>query len=410
MKKIHSLCLLFMIGVISSFCLAKGNEAIIANGIPWYDNNGNIVNAHGACIVEENGKYYLFGEWKSDTTNAFPGFSCYSSTDLVNWKFERVVLSRQEEGIMGPNRVGERVKVMKCPKTGEYVMFMHSDDLGYRDPYTAYATCKTISGEYKMQGPVMFNGEPIKRWDLGTFQDSDGKGYILIHHGPIYRLSDDYHSVEAQVANVPDCGESPAMFKKDGIYYMLYSGLTSWEKNDNFYFTAPKIEGPWTKHGLFCPESTLTYNSQSTFVLPIKRGDDILYMYMGDRWSYPHQASAATYVWLPMQVEGTKVSIPEYKQFWDITTSQAVDILKGCTPLPSTDMDADEGWIENNGKMVSAVKGSSIRIAFDGSRMVIKSVSTPHSCYARVSITNARKDTVYISRNKVMPYMKIGGK
>ena len=82
-----------------------------------FDDRGNIVNAHGACIVEDNGRYYLFGEWKSDKSNAFPGFSCYSSDDLVNWKFENVVLQVQPNGILGPNRVGERVKVMKCPKT-----------------------------------------------------------------------------------------------------------------------------------------------------------------------------------------------------------------------------------------------------------------------------------------------------
>lgn len=70
----------------------KIQAQVIANGIPWFDNNGNIVNAHGACIVEDNGRYWLFGEWRSDKTNAFPGFSCYSSTDLVNWKFENVVL------------------------------------------------------------------------------------------------------------------------------------------------------------------------------------------------------------------------------------------------------------------------------------------------------------------------------
>lgn len=88
-------------------------EKVVNNGIPWFDDRGEIVNAHGACIVEENGRYYLFGEYKSDKSNAFPGFSCYSSDDLVNWKFERVVLPMQSSGILGPDRVGERVKVMK---------------------------------------------------------------------------------------------------------------------------------------------------------------------------------------------------------------------------------------------------------------------------------------------------------
>ena len=376
------------------YCSAQNMEKVIRNGMPWFDDHGNIVNAHGACIVEEKGRYYLFGEWKSDESNAFPGFSCYSSDDLVNWKFERVVLTVQPDGILGPNRVGERVKVMKCPSTGEFVMFMHADDMGYKDPYIGYATCKTINGEYQLQGPLLYQGKPVQRWDMGTFQDTDGKGYLLIHHGPIYRLSDDYQSIEMEVAHVKGSGESPAMFKKDGIYYMLYSNLTSWEKNDNFYFTAPKIEGPWTKQGLFCPEGTLTYNSQSTFVFPLKRGNDTIPMFMGDRWSYPHQASAATYVWMPMQVNGTKLSIPEYWQCWDFNTLKPVDILRKGKRVSMKNIKPAVGWTENRGCFVSNAKGSVLAVPFRGTHVAVVGKSDCHSGYARVSVLNAKKDTV----------------
>jgi hypothetical protein len=379
------------------YCSAQNVEKVIRNGMPWFDDHGNIVNAHGACIVEEKGRYYLFGEWKSDESNAFPGFSCYSSDDLVNWKFERVVLTVQPDGILGPNRVGERVKVMKCPSTGEFVMFMHADDMGYKDPYIGYATCKTINGEYQLQGPLLYQGKPVQRWDMGTFQDTDGKGYLLIHHGPIYRLSDDYQSIEMEVAHVKGSGESPAMFKKDGIYYMLYSNLTSWEKNDNFYFTAPKIEGPWTKQGLFCPEGTLTYNSQSTFVFSLKRGNDIVPMFMGDRWSYPHQASAATYVWMPMQVNGTKLSIPEYWQCWDLNTLKPVDILRKGKQVSMKNIKPAVGWTENRGCFVSNAKGSVLAVSFRGTHVAVVGKSDSHSGYARVSVLNAKKDTVYSS-------------
>lgn len=379
------------------YCSAQNVEKVIRNGMPWFDDHGNIVNAHGACIVEEKGRYYLFGEWKSDESNAFPGFSCYSSDDLVNWKFERVVLTVQPDGILGPNRVGERVKVMKCPSTGEFVMFMHADDMGYKDPYIGYATCKTINGEYQLQGPLLYQGKPVQRWDMGTFQDTDGKGYLLIHHGPIYRLSDDYQSIEMEVAHVKGSGESPAMFKKDGIYYMLYSNLTSWEKNDNFYFTAPKIEGPWTKQGLFCPEGTLTYNSQSTFVFPLKRGNDTIPMFMGDRWSYPHQASAATYVWMPMQVNGTKLSIPEYWQCWDFNTLKPVDILRKGKRVSMKNIKPAVGWTENRGCFVSNAKGSVLAVPFRGTHVAVVGKSDCHSGYARVSVLNAKKDTVYSS-------------
>ena len=318
LKEVKNVDGLKVVNLYSDGMPVDGEDHVIHNGIPWFDTQGNIVNAHGACIVEDGGRYWLFGEYKSDETNAFPGFGCYSSADLVNWKFERIILPVQKDGILGPNRVGERVKVMRCPKTGEYVMLMHADNLKYTDPYIGIATCNTINGDYKLRGALKHKGEPIKRWDMGVFQDEDGAGYLLIHHGPIYRLSDDYHSVAEQVSNIDGMGESPAMFKKDGIYFLLTSNLTNWERNDNYYFTSKSIRGPWERHDCFCPKGSLTYNSQSTFVFPLSRGNEKIPMYMGDRWSYPHQASAATCVWLPMNVNGTELSIPEYWQSWNV--------------------------------------------------------------------------------------------
>lgn len=390
MKKIIIFLLCAICQAMAAAQIQSGR--VINNGIPWYDNNGNIINAHGACIVEDGGHYWLFGEYKSDTSNAFPGFGCYSSTDLVNWRFERVVLPVQKDGILGPNRVGERVKVMKCPKTGEYVMLMHADDLKYSDPYIGIATSKTINGDYTLHGPILFNGKPIKRWDMGTFQDTDGKGYLLIHHGPIYRLSDDYRSIETKVAHVEGMGESPAMFKKNGMYYLLTSQLTSWERNDNYYFTAPAIEGPWERQGTFCPEGTLTYNSQSTFVFPLKSGNDTIPIYMGDRWSFPHQASAATYVWLPLQVNGKKLSIPAYWQSWDVKQIKTVE---------PRGMEIVQDWISDK-------KGQALKTSFRGSRIAIVGLSNDCGGYAEVRLWN--KDGKLLHRSWVDFYSKVPDK
>ena len=366
--------------LVSSFCLGQEQLSAITSGIPWYDQNHNPVNAHGAGIIKDGGKYWLFGEYKSDTSNAFPGFGCYSSEDLVNWKFERVVLPVQKDGILGPNRVGERVKVMRCPKTGEYVMLMHADDLKYNDPHIGVATCKTINGDYQLKGTLQYKGQPIKRWDMGVFQDEDGKGYLLIHHGPIYRLSDDYLSVDTMIANVRGMGESPAMFKKNGMYYLLTSNLTSWERNDNYYFTATNIAGPWKKQGLFCPEGSLTWNSQSTFVLMLPDGTA---MYMGDRWSYPHQASCATYVWQPMLVDGERLSIPEYWQSWNPTTIKQEDVLKNAVRKPFV--------------LRSNEVGKTIKMRFKGTRIALLGHTDSHSGYALVTIQDKKGKEVYSS-------------
>lgn len=356
-------------------------KSSITNGVPWFDNLGKPVNAHGACIIEENGTFYLFGEWKSDTTNAFPGFACYSSKDLINWTFEQVALPLQNDGLLGPNRVGERPKVMRCPKTGEYIMLAHTDDLRYKDPQVGLAVAKNITGPYTFIGPLLYNNQPIRRWDMGTFQDHDGTGYLLMHHGDIYQLSKDYRKAIKKVTNgIKDSGESPAMLHKDDTYFLFSSNLTSWERNDNFYHTAPSIEGPWTKQGFFCPEGSLTYNSQSSFILPLHRGDSIVYMYMGDRWSYPHQASSATYVWLPLQINDKNVSIPEYWQLWNPKTLQPIN---------------DIGGMVITANFKSKTKGSNISIPFDGSRIAIIGKSFNNGGYARVSIRNTNNDIVH---------------
>ena len=128
-------------------CLINLNAQSITNnsiksGIPWFDQNGKVVSAHGANIIKDGEKFYLFGEKHSDTSNAFAGFNCYSSTDLYNWIDEGIALNVQPFGRLGPNCVGERAKVMKCLKTGEYIMLMHTDTLGYKDPCIGYATAK----------------------------------------------------------------------------------------------------------------------------------------------------------------------------------------------------------------------------------------------------------------------------
>lgn len=56
--------------ICSIVCAA--NNSVITNGVPWFDTDGNVINAHGVCIVEDGGKYWLFGEYKSDESNAFP--------------------------------------------------------------------------------------------------------------------------------------------------------------------------------------------------------------------------------------------------------------------------------------------------------------------------------------------------
>ncbi|MEV5848415.1 family 43 glycosylhydrolase [Streptomyces sp. NPDC051985] len=360
---------------------------LVMSGVPWFDDRGQTVNAHGACLLEQDGRYYLFGEYKTDDVNRFAGFACYSSADLADWRFERIVLPQQDGGLMGPGRIGERVKVMRCPSTGVYVMYMHSDDLHYMDPHICVATSDTIDGEYTFAGELTYQGEPIRKWDMGAFQDDDGTGYLLLHEGDIYRLSEDYLVAEERVAEgVARGGESPAMLKHDGRYFLMFSHKTSWESNENFHLSAPALEGPWTYRGHFAPDGSLTCNSQCTFAFRLPTGEPV---YMGDRWSFPHQASAATYVWQPLRVEDDTLSIPEFWGAWDPRTRGPAELVGKETEI---DFSSD-------------VPGEEILIPFTGTRVALVGRSRPDGSYARVELTGA--DGTVISSIYVTFYSKV---
>ncbi|WP_228098799.1 family 43 glycosylhydrolase [Pedobacter sp. MC2016-24] len=372
------------------FAQKPGQSDAIYSGVPWFDQHGKVVSAHGANIVKDNARYYLFGEAHTDTSNAFVGFNCYSSVDLYNWKFERVALPVQTSGKLGPNRVAERVKVMKCPSTGLYMMYMHVDTLGYKDQFVGYATSNSITGPYTFQGPLLFDGKPIRKWDMGTFQDRDGSGYVLIHGGEVYKLAEDYRSIIEQVNKNMTAGfESPTMFRKDNLYYFLGSHLTSWEKNDNYYYTATSLKGPWTLRGLFAPEGSLTWNSQTTFVLPVEGSKDSTYLFMGDRWSFPKQASAATYVWQPLTVSGTSIAIPAYQDAWRLNIKTGLTSPKAISQkiIEHT----DDQRIQYTGKWKagrSDTKGDSFAVKFEGTGISFYALSAPDHGYGSVLLQN----------------------
>ncbi len=354
-------------------------EKRIFNGIPWYDKDGNTVNAHGACIVQEEGKYYLFGEYKTDDVNKYIGFSCYSTENFTDWQFEGFALPPLKEGILGPGRIGERVKVVKSKADGTYVMLMHTDDLKYCDPCIGLAMGRRLDEEFTFRGPLLFKGEPIRFWDMGTFTDEDGTVYLLTHEGNIYRLNETCTEAEELVAEgIAPGGESPAMLKKDGIYYWMLSNKTSWERNDNYYFTAADLHGPWEYRGLFCPEGSLTYNSQCSFVFEYQGEQGKVPVYMGDRWSYPRQASAATLVLLPLEIAGRTMRISQYRPVWSPDT------------LETYGMEA-----ENSARFCSNVKGESIRIDFEGTQIALFGSADSHGGYGDLEIADEKGRCVH---------------
>jgi hypothetical protein len=302
---------------------ASAAEVAITPGTAWKDTAGHPIQAHGGGMIKVGSTYYWFGEDKtaeSKGNSPFLNVTCYSSTDLAHWTFVANVLTRQPSGELGPNRIIERPKVLFNKSTGQYVMYMHVDTPAHTATRVGVATSPTVCGGYTYRGSVMPMG--FKSLDIGLFQDDDASGYLLSESRTdglrMYRLSADYLRVVSLVTVLADF-EAPALFKLKGRYYLLGSRKTGWNTNDNAYTTSTSLARGWAAWKLFAPKGTRTFNSQTTFVLPVVGSQGTTFVFMGDRW-IPGSLGTSPYIWLPLTVKGTKVSLAWHAR-WFIDTA-----------------------------------------------------------------------------------------
>ncbi len=313
----------------------------LATGIIFKDTDGKPVNAHGGGIIKEGNTYYMHGEYFLSTTtdNNFNGFSMYSSQDMATWKNEGIILPQQASGLLGPNRKGERPHIIKCPATGEFVLYAHAADVTYQaDKEVVYATSNTVNGQYTLKGSLTnSSGTIAAHSDMSAITDGS-KAYVITESAHVYALSSDCHSwvsdtTYSAVNGTSGGGESPTIFKAGSTYYWIMSNKTGWRANNNFYSTASAITGPWTYQGYLAPVTDTANNisdertwlSQSTWVMPITGCNGTVYVYWGDHWYGTTDTTApgkhndqAGYVFQPFVFTGTKIFLPTYLTTWKL--------------------------------------------------------------------------------------------
>ena len=126
-------------------------QDVIRPGEPWLDSHGQRIQAHGGGITLWKGVYYWFGEDRSQTNDPDKRYvACYSSRDLVHWKFRRQVLALADPEHLGPHWVLERPKVFANPRTRKFVLYAHLDDARYKFARVMVAVSDRIDGEYHM--------------------------------------------------------------------------------------------------------------------------------------------------------------------------------------------------------------------------------------------------------------------
>lgn len=326
---LHQGRLLCTLLLLMSALLAKAQPTIVTSG-DVYDTSGNLVKAVEGGIMQVGSLYYYWGLDRSQNNYYFSGVNLYSSPDLKTWTFVNTILSKTSNAALNNNAVVERPKLLYNASTGQFVLWMHYEGYNaYSTAEVAYATCSTIGGNYTFQSH--FRPLGLDSRDMNTYTDTDGKAYLICSISTnsqvsIIELNAAYTTPVQEVfrgsASAGIGCEGHAIIKKNGTYFWIQSLCSGWETNDNRYYTATSLAGPWTSRGLIAPTGTHTYQSQVTYAFPVTGTSGTTYVYMGDRW-VPSNFSATRMVMLPLYVSGTSLSMTWYDQ-WSIDTATGI--------------------------------------------------------------------------------------
>ena len=335
---ISSITICILAVCVYSCTVKSSSKNEIIPGAVLYDTENNPINAHGGGIMYHDGTYYWYGESKGDSTYRLDwvttwecwraeagGVSCYSSKDLVNWKFEGIVLPStpdEPDSDLHPSQVIERPKVIYNEITKKFVMWMHIESPDYEKAHAGVAISDSPTGNFSYLGSFKPNGQDSR--DQTIFKDDDGRAYH-IHSAEwnktlyIGLLDDDYtqHTGIFTRNFINLSREAPAVFKHDGKYYMISSGCTGWDPNVAECAVADSMLGEWTVIGNPCAgkDADSTFYAQNTFVFPVAGKEDT-YIAMFDRWNKTNLIDSR-YVWLPVVFTDSKPVI-EWADKWTL--------------------------------------------------------------------------------------------
>jgi hypothetical protein len=314
----------------------------------WLDDRGEPIQGHMGGILFHGGKYYWLGmDWSGPVIPKLPlawrrnrGFSVYSSDDLMNWTYHgnfcgpKSEKGQPEHPLANDTFMVSRIRGLRAAGTGKFVALFQlvGNPFGNvrKVPMnaTAVAVADKPEGPYRWHDFFTLDGKVVQGSDTAVFTDEDGKQYFISAYADDnqgWNVSDCLYEL------APDCltavrakrlgtgGEAPALFKHEGVYYLLHSGLTALDPNDNFYHTARNIWGPWEAKGNVAQgqHSAKTFLTQTMDVVPVAGKKDA-FIWIGDSIRGRFFPETRT-VWLPVTLKANGEMEIRWRDWWDMS-------------------------------------------------------------------------------------------
>lgn len=313
--------------------LGSAQNRNIQNNRFWDTVDGQPIYSQGGGVFQfknpETGidTYYWYGAFYKEaelyrndpsTTQPVDNFvavTCYSSLDLVNWKFEGNVLDRAEVNKHADStRWMGRLGVAYVKELNRYALFIQHND------GVLIALSESPTAPFKWHRRLDMTdriGTP-NTGDQTLFSDPDsGISYLVYSYGRgRHKIYISEIGVKDQQVDLLDCTqifrglgrEGNCMVKHNGKYYVLASNLYGWDSSYAYYLVADSVKGPYTPtdHMLIIPGSMDDYAhvTQTGFLVNVKGSKHETVLYCGDRWANFAGNGLGYNQWVPLSFEG----------------------------------------------------------------------------------------------------------
>ncbi|MDX8339376.1 family 43 glycosylhydrolase [Draconibacterium sp. IB214405] len=330
-KKVFPItCILLILLCTAEILTAQ--QLNIKNDQFWNTSDGSALYSQGGGIFQfadpqtNEVKYYWYGAfykeaelYRNDPSitqpiDNFVAVTCYSSTDLVNWKFENNVLDRKEvDKHYKDTRWMGRLGVLYLKGLYKYVMFIQHD----KEVLVTVADNPTGPFEWHRRINMESRIGTSNTGDQTIFTDDDGTSYLVYSYGRgrhIIYISE--IGVKDGQVDLLDCTpifkgkgrEGNCMFKYKGKYYVFASNLYGWDSSYAYYLVADDIRGPYTPENkmLITPgcQEDYAHVTQTGFFVNVKGSKQETVVYCGDRWANFAGNGLGYNQWCPLSFVG----------------------------------------------------------------------------------------------------------
>ena len=298
------------------------DKQLITNDRFYTDTDGNILYSQGGGIFKfpNDDKYYWYGvRYKEAVTYAtdpllgktvehpaFEAYTCYTSDDLVNWKYEGDVATLETLGQSWCGWAG-RCGVGYNEKANKYVLVSQFNG-------TIIASADNPKGPFKTEKgyfwggtslPVIANGDT---GDLTMFYDEDSKGYMICSsangrgHLYIAPMDETKNFCDFDFDNIKELnGSTGSYFDEDGTIKQKdkggIEGDCMFKYKDHYYFTGSDLYG-WRGSRVYVFESKDIlgdYKLKPDYIDTSKSSSNLPYIMPGAKYSYAHNSQTGFY-------------------------------------------------------------------------------------------------------------------